>query len=39
VLVVAWLRRHRTTGASPGAPAAPADPRLAAELDRLLREP
>ena len=39
VLVVVWLRRHRTTSASPSAPTAPADPRLAAELDRLLREP
>lgn len=37
-LLVLWLRRHRAAPAGPPSPAAPADPRLAAELDRLLRD-
>lgn len=37
-LLVLWLRAHQAPPAGSPAPPAPADPRLAAELDRLLRD-
>lgn len=38
-LVIVWLRRHRAAAPASSVPAAPVDPRLAAELERLLRQP